>query len=87
MSELKEKKVEINKSVLIENCCKQIDEKISALKLERLMEWEKNHNFDSSSIDQKLEQLKEEKEQLCALFNNISKETIEFDIERLLQAS
>lgn len=87
MSNLSNEKLEINKSVLIENYCKQVEEKINALKLEYMIKWEKNHNFDSSSIDQKLKRLQEEKEQLCAMLNNISEDTVSLDLQQLVKAS
>lgn len=87
MSNLSNEKLQINKSVLIENYCKQVEEKINVLKLEYMTHWEKNHNFDSSSIDNKLKRLEEEKEQLCTMLNNISKDTISLDLQQLVKAS
>lgn len=52
-----------------------------------MKQWEKNHNFDSSSIDKKLERLEEEKEQLCTILNGISEDTISFDLSQLVKAS
>lgn len=87
MSNLSKEKLEINKSVLIENYCKQVEEKINALKLEYMTKWEKNHKFDSTSIDKKLKRLEEEREQLCAMLNNISKDTVSLDLNQLVKAS
>jgi hypothetical protein len=87
MSKLSNEKLEINKSVLIENYSRQIEQKINALKLEYMTEWEKNHNFDSTAIDKKLERLKEEKEQLCNMLNNISEDTVTLDLQQFFKAS
>jgi len=87
MSNLRNEKLEINKSVLIENYCKQVEEKINALKLEYIIEWERNHKFDSTSIDKKLKRLEEEKEQLCAMLNSISEDTVTLDLNQLVKAS
>lgn len=87
MSNLSNEKLEIKKSVLIENYCKQIDEKINSLKLEYMKEWEKNHDFDSSQIDKKLKGYIEEKELLCGLLNNIEQDNIALDLTQLIKAS
>jgi hypothetical protein len=87
MSNLGNEKLEIKKSVLIENYCNQIDQKINTLKLEYMREWEKNHSFDSSAIDKKLKGYKEEKEFLCGLLNNMEKDSISLDIQQLITAS
>jgi hypothetical protein len=87
MSKSRNEKLEINKSVLIENYCKQVEEKINALKLEYMRQWEKNHSFDSSSIDKKLKRLEQEKEQLCEMLNGISEDTVSFDLSQLVKAS
>lgn len=87
MSNLSNESLKINKSVIIETYCKQVEEKINALKLEYMIEWEKNHNFDASSIEKKLNRLRENKEQLCAILNNISEDTISLDLLNLLKAS
>ncbi|PHR49651.1 MAG: hypothetical protein COA32_00540 [Fluviicola sp.] len=83
MSNLSNEKLEIQKSVLIENYCNQIDEKINSLKLEYMREWEKNHSFNSSVIDKKLKGYVEEKEFLCGLLNNIEQDNIALDLRQL----
>ena len=87
MSNLSNEKLKIKKSVLIENYCKQIDEKINDLKLEYMRQWEKNHNFDSSAIDKKLKGYIEEKEFLSGMLNNIDKDNISLDLHQLIKAS
>ncbi|GEM_PF-7050702 len=87
MSNVNIEKLEISKTVLIENTCNQIDQKINALKLEYMIEWEKNHNFDSTSIDSQLKQLREEKERLCEAFNKMSEDKVSLDLQQLVKAS
>lgn len=86
-ADLKTEKLTISKAVLLENYCKRVDEKINALKLEYMKEWESNHNFDSTDIDSKLQQLEDEKDKLCAAFNELSTDEIALDLQDLLKAS
>lgn len=85
MSNLSNEKIEIKKSVLIENYCNQIDQKINSLKLEYMREWEKNHSFDSSAIDKKLKGYLEERDFLTAMLNETSNDLISINFQQVVQ--
>lgn len=80
-------KLEISKSILLENYYKQIDQKINAIKIEYMVEWERDHYFDSTTLDLKLKKLEEERERLYEVFNNLSDDLIVLDLQQFIKAS
>lgn len=79
MKNVNHKKLEINKSVLMESYCRQIEERMNTLKLEYLSQWERNHNLNPSVVDEKIKKLQAEKEKFCAQLRGSSNKTVSID--------